>query len=69
VKREPFGAAPILRNGGGFAVVLCVLVFGVWTVVKVATEHLLYQNATSTAFGWAHYVVAGVSDLEEIAAG
>jgi hypothetical protein len=47
----------------------CVMVGGTSAVVKVATEHLLYQDATSTAGNWARLLAESVNDLEEIAAG
>jgi diguanylate cyclase (GGDEF)-like protein len=59
----------IRRNVGIFAVMLCILVGGTWTVVKVTTDYLLYKNATSTAHGWARYLASNVVDLEQIAAG
>jgi diguanylate cyclase (GGDEF)-like protein len=59
----------IRRNIGVLAVVLCILLGGTWMVAKITTEHLLYQNATSTAQGWAQYLAASVTDLEQIASG
>jgi diguanylate cyclase (GGDEF)-like protein len=59
----------IRRNIGVLAVVLCILLGGTWMVAKVTTNHLLYQNATSTAQGWAQYLAASVADLEAIASG
>src|SRR3984885_12454308 len=47
----------------------CVVVGGTSAVVKVATEHLLYRDATSTAGNWARLLAESVNDLEEIAAG
>ena len=35
--------------------------------MKVTTDHLLYQNATSTARNWARYLAESVTDLEQIA--
>src|SRR3972149_12041117 len=57
------------RNIGVFVVVLGILVGGTWATVKITTDHLLYQNATSTARNWARYVAENVKDLEQIAAG
>ena len=63
-------AKKALRNKvGGFVGVLAVLVGGTWTAVKVTTDSLLYQNAASTARGWATFLAASVIDLEEIADG
>jgi diguanylate cyclase (GGDEF)-like protein len=56
-------------NAGGFFVVLAVLVAGTWTTVKVTTDRLLYQNATSTAQSWATFLAASVIDLKQIADG
>ena len=59
----------VFRNGGLFVGVLCILLFGTWTVVEATTRHLLYQNATATAHSWAKYLASNVTDLEQIAAG
>jgi len=59
----------VLRNLGIFVSVMCILLGGTWTVVRVTTGHLLYQNATSTARSWAQYLALSVADLEQIAAG
>src|ERR1700704_6315357 len=57
------------RNIGVFLILLAVLVGGTWTAVKVTTDRLLYQNATSAARDWARYLADSVTDLEQIAAG
>jgi len=59
----------VLRNLGIFVSVMCILLGGTWTVVRVTTGHLLYQNATSTARSWAQYLALSVADFEQIAAG
>jgi diguanylate cyclase (GGDEF)-like protein len=64
-----FAKNSIGRNIGVFVVVLGILVVGTGAAVKIATDHLLYQNATSTATGWARYLADNVSDLEQIARG
>ena len=51
------------------AAIVSLLVGGTWLIVKAATDHLLYQNATRTARMWAQYVAANVLDLQQIAAG
>ena len=51
------------------AIAFCILVGGTSAVVKVATEHLLYRDATSTARNWARLLAESVTDLEQIAAG
>jgi diguanylate cyclase (GGDEF)-like protein len=60
---------PILRSLGLAAFALSVLVGGTWSAVKVATDYLLYQDATSTAQNWARYIAESVTDLEQIAFG
>ena len=45
------------------------MIGGTGLIVKVTTDYLLYQEATSTARSWARYIAESVSDLEEIAAG
>ena len=57
------------RSVGLLAVMFGILVGGTWVAVKVTTDHLLYQNATSTARRWAQYLTENVNDLEQIAAG
>ena len=57
------------NTAGLFVVVFATLIGGTWMAVKIATDHLLYRNATSTASGWARYLSESVTDLEQIAAG
>jgi diguanylate cyclase (GGDEF)-like protein len=59
----------VINNVGGLVVILAVLVGGTWTAVKVTTDRLLYQNATSTARSWATFLATSVNDLERIADG
>src|ERR1700721_1890981 len=59
----------IRRNIAVLVAVLGILVGGTWAAVKLATDHLLYRNATSAATGWAQYLANNVADLEQIAAG
>jgi diguanylate cyclase (GGDEF)-like protein len=59
----------IRRNIGVLVVVFAILVGGTGAAVKIATDHLLYQNATSAATGWARYLAENVGDLEQIASG
>ena len=59
----------IQRNVGVIVVVLGMLVGGTWAAVKITTDYLLYQDATSVARHWAQYLAESVSDLEQIAAG
>jgi diguanylate cyclase (GGDEF)-like protein len=64
-----FLTVSIARNVGMVVAVFGMLIAGTWAAVKSATDHLLYQNATSTASGWARYLAENVGDLEQIAAG
>jgi diguanylate cyclase (GGDEF)-like protein len=57
------------RNIGIFFILLGVLVCSTWAAVKITTDRLLYQNATSAARDWARYLADSVTDLEQIAAG
>jgi diguanylate cyclase (GGDEF)-like protein len=57
------------RNIGIFLLVLAIVVGGTWAAVKITTDHLLYQDATSTARNWARFLAENVGDLEQIAAG
>jgi diguanylate cyclase (GGDEF)-like protein len=54
---------------GTLLVVLSLLTGGTWLVVKITTDHLLYEEATSTARNWARHIAENVSDLEQIASG
>ena len=54
---------------GALVVILAILTGGTWTAVRVTTDHLLYQDATTTARGWAKFLAASVIDLEQIAGG
>jgi len=57
------------RTAGLFIIVLVALIGGTLLAVKLAADHLLYQDATSTARKWARYVTDNVEDLEQIAGG
>ena len=52
-----------------FILILTVLVGGTWITVKIATDHLLNNDAEDSARDWAGIVVANVKDLDKIAAG
>ena len=59
-----------LRNNVGiFVLVLVILIGGTWATVKITTDYLLYQMATSVARNWAQYLTENATDLEQIAAG
>jgi diguanylate cyclase (GGDEF)-like protein len=64
-----FFTVSIARNVGIVVALFGMLIAGTWAAVKSATDHLLYQNATSTASSWARYLAENVADLEQIAAG
>src|ERR1700683_5810373 len=57
------------HNIGIFIVVLGILIGGTWATVKIITDYLLYQMATSLARDWAQYLTENATDLEQIAAG
>jgi diguanylate cyclase (GGDEF)-like protein len=59
----------ISRNVALIVAMLLVLVGGTLVVVKLTTDYLLYQSATSDARGWATFVARSIADLEQIAAG
>jgi diguanylate cyclase (GGDEF)-like protein len=64
-----FARVSIKNNVGALVIVLAMLVGGTWTTVRVTTDNLLYQDATSTARSWATFLAVSVSDLEQIAGG
>jgi diguanylate cyclase (GGDEF)-like protein len=66
---QPSAQTAFRRNIGIFFVLLSVLVCVTWGGVKITTDRLLYQNATSAARDWARYLAENVGDLEQIAAG
>jgi diguanylate cyclase (GGDEF)-like protein len=49
--------------------VLAILIGGTWATLKMTTDYLLNEDATSTAKDWADYLAKGVPDLGSIAAG
>ena len=57
------------RNFATLIVALAIVIGGTWTAVRITTNYLLHQNATSTARDWAVYLAANVADLEQIAGG
>jgi diguanylate cyclase (GGDEF)-like protein len=64
-----FANSALTNKVGWLVIVLAILIGGTWTTVKVTTDHLLYQDATSTAHSWAAFLAAGLTDLEQIAGG
>jgi hypothetical protein len=59
----------LLRNIGTLVAVLGILTGGTWLAMKITTDRLLYQEATSTAGDWARYIAENVGDLDQIADG
>jgi diguanylate cyclase (GGDEF)-like protein len=57
------------RNVALIVVVLLMLISGTLAVVKITTDYLLYQSATSDARSWAGFMAKSIADLEPIAAG
>ncbi|HEY4404729.1 MAG TPA: EAL domain-containing protein [Xanthobacteraceae bacterium] len=49
--------------------VLVLLISGILGAVKITTDYLLYQSATSDARSWAGFMAKSIADLEPIAAG
>ncbi|TFV41020.1 EAL domain-containing protein [Bradyrhizobium frederickii] len=48
---------------------LAILLLGTGATLKITTDHLLRQDATSAARSWARFLAASVTDLEQIAGG
>ena len=57
------------RNVALIVAVLLALIAGTLATVKITTNYLLYQSATSEARSWAAFMAKSVSDLGPIAAG
>jgi diguanylate cyclase (GGDEF)-like protein len=57
------------RNVALILAALLVLITGTLSAVKITTEYLLYQSATSDARSWAGFMAKSIADLEPIAAG
>lgn len=57
------------RNIVTIVAALAILLLGAGTTLKITTDHLLRQDATSTARSWARFLAASVTDLEQIAGG
>ncbi len=51
------------------AAALIAVVTGTWLGVRLSTDYLLFEDATSTARSWADHLTRNLSDLEQIAAG
>jgi len=59
----------IYRTLGTVTLILLALIGMTWTTVRFATEHLLYEDARSTARQWAQNLAENAGDLEQIASG
>jgi diguanylate cyclase (GGDEF)-like protein len=57
------------RNIVTIVAALAILLLGAGTTLKITTDHLLRQDATSTARSWARFLAASVTDLAQIAGG
>ena len=57
------------RNIAWTAAVLVMLIGGTLAAVKITTDYLLYESATSEARSWAGFMANSIVDLEPIAAG
>jgi diguanylate cyclase (GGDEF)-like protein len=57
------------RNVALIVTVLLMLICGTLAAVKMTTDYLLYQRATSDARSWAGFMAKSIADLEPIAAG
>src|ERR1700730_15755864 len=57
------------RNVALIVVVLLILIGGTLATVKITTDYLLYQSATSDARSWAGFMANSIADLEQIPAG
>jgi diguanylate cyclase (GGDEF)-like protein len=57
------------RNVALIMTVLLMLIGGILAAVKITTDYLLYQSATSDARSWAGFMAQSIADLEPIAAG
>jgi diguanylate cyclase (GGDEF)-like protein len=57
------------RNVALIVAALLMLISGTLAAVKITTDYLLYQSATSDASSWAGFMAKSIADLEPIAAG
>jgi diguanylate cyclase (GGDEF)-like protein len=63
------GTTSIRRNVALIMAMLLILIGGTLATVKITTDYLLYQSATSEASSWAAFMAKSIVDLEPIAAG
>src|SRR6202171_2214330 len=57
------------RNVALIVAALLMLISATLAAVKITTDYLLYQSATSDASSWAGFMAKSIADLEPIAAG
>jgi diguanylate cyclase (GGDEF)-like protein len=68
--RSALGVTPVLlRNFAFIFTAFLLLIGGTLVIVKIATDYLLYQNATTNARNWAQFLTSSITDLEQIARG
>src|SRR5262245_106847 len=60
---------PLARTVAIIVAMLAALIAGTLAIIKLTTDHLLYQGATAEASHWAKYIAENVKDLEQIAGG
>ena len=60
---------PILRNIALIIAAFLLLIGGTLATVKIASDHLLYEDGASDARSWAMFLESSITDLEQIAAG
>jgi diguanylate cyclase (GGDEF)-like protein len=65
----PTRSTSIGRNVALIVAVLLMMIGGTLAAVKITTDYLLYQRATSDARSWAGFMAKSIADLEPIAAG
>src|SRR3981081_1349430 len=65
----PTRSTSIGRNVALIVAVLLMLIGATLAAVKITTDYLLYQRATSDARSWAGFMAKSIADLEPIAAG
>jgi diguanylate cyclase (GGDEF)-like protein len=66
---QSFASIRPQRNIVIICAALVILLLGTGATLKITTDHLLRQDATSTARSWARFLAASVADLEQIAGG
>src|ERR1041385_5472450 len=68
--RRAIEAMPLpVRDLALLTALLCALIAGTYTIVRVTTDYLLYRDASSDASNWAEYLGDNVADIAAIASG